>query len=226
MTKYNPLFPPNYGYATPALEDKGTQIMEGLLLNQYQNSPNLKEYLNCFVAELDFLFQQVELVHQGRFIQNAVGNQLDIVGILLQQNRAVALPTIWFGFQGAVNVEGMADEATPALGGLFRDANVSEGTIVPLGDTRYRRLLLAKALVLNRDTADVNLAYYFISILLGRVPRVIQLKDVDTPNEVIQIRTVELLISEGDTTSEDIQMIYYSAKYFVPAGITFTITRV
>ena len=71
--------------------DKGKQIMEGLLLNQYQNSPLLQEYMMAFIAELDLLFEQTEEVYLGRFLENAVGKQLDIIGIILQQTRSVIL---------------------------------------------------------------------------------------------------------------------------------------
>ncbi len=204
---------------------KGTQIMEGLLLNQYQNSPNLKEYYSAFIAELDFLFEQIEEVHLGRFLENAVGAQLDVIGIILRQTRAVSLPTQWFGFQGAVDADGMADQASPAEGGLFRDANLGESAVTPLDDATYRRMLYVRAIASNRDTADINLAYYLVSILLERVPSTFELRDQDSGTGLAN-RTVELVLSRASISSKEVSLIIYMSKHFVPAGVTFIITQV
>ncbi len=226
----SPLFTPIPKYGHKATTDKGKQIMEGLLLNQYANSPDLKEFIMAFVAEMDLLFEQIEEVYLGRFIENAVGRQLDIIGIILQQPRAVVLPSIWFGFSdnGFIppKVDGMADAAEPAVGGLFRDGNFG-GAVTPLDDTTYRRVLLARGIIANRDTADINLAYYAISTLLGRIPSTFELRDADsnTPNTVPR-RVIDLLLSSKDVTERDELLIYYMSKYFIPAGTTFKITKV
>lgn len=225
----SPFFNPAPRSSVKASSDKGQTIMEGLLLNQYQNSPLLQEYYMAFIAELDYLFEQVEEVYYGRFIEQAVGRQLDIIGIILDQPRAVALPTQWFGFSDAgvvpPNVAGMADEATPAEGGLFRDENQEGISIVPLDDPTYRRVLYAIAIVTNRDVADISLAYYVISVLLGRVPSVFELRDQDSGTGLAK-RTVELVVSSTDTSSSEVALILYMKKYFIPSGITFIITEV
>ena len=222
----SPLYAPSQTLGVKATKDKGEQIMEGLLLDQYTNSPLLKEYFMAFIAELDFLFEQVEEVYFGRFIDRAIGFQLDVIGEVLQQSRSVILPTVWFGFQGATDVDGMADEATPAYGGLFKDENIGEGTLTALDDTLYRRMLLAKAILLNRDSMDISLAYYVISILLNRVPSTFELRDGDSGIPAIRDRQVDLLISRSAITEQETGLLLYMTKYFVPAGVTFTITKV
>ena len=210
----------------PAPLSKGKEIMEGLILGQYKDSPYLQEYMMAFISELDFLFETTSLVHSGRFLETAVGVQLDGVGVLLNQKRSVILPNIWFGFQGALNVDKMSDESAPAEGGLFKDENVGTGDTTPLDDTTYRKMLVAKAMLTNRDSADLSLTYYVVSILLGRVPSVFRLEDADTPGSTLNERTVELVVSRDDTTTREVQLILYMAKYFVPVGITFLIRQV
>ena len=80
------------------VSNKGTEIFDRLRLLQYENSPNLKEYINAYVAEMDILFEEIEKVYQGRFIENAMGRQLDIIGIILDEPRGINLPTQFFGF--------------------------------------------------------------------------------------------------------------------------------
>lgn len=224
----SPLYLPQKEIGSLTTKDKGKQIMESLLLSQYQKSENLKEFFMAFIAEMDFLFEHIEEVYLGRFLERAVGEQLDVIGIILQQPRAVILPNIWFGFSdnGTVgpDIDGMADEDTPAAGGLFRDEN-AEAVITPLDDITYRRVLTARALVSSRDTADLSLAYYVITTLLGRVPSVFELRDQDSAVPT-PARTVELVVAINEVTAKERELIYYMTKYFVPAGITFTIDRI
>ena len=165
-------------------------------------------------------------MYYGRFIDLAVGTQLDVIGIILQQQRSVILPTVFFGFQGALDVAGMSDEATPAIGGIFKDENIGDGEITALDDITYRRMLLAKAALLNRETCDLTLTYFVIGTLLNRAPSVFELRDSDSGVGGIDNRRVDLLISGGDVSDQEIGLILYMTKYFVPAGVTFTITQV
>lgn len=199
--------------------NKGTQILEGLLLGQYAHSPKLKEYMLAFIVELDFLYTQIEEVYLGRFLSNAVGEQLDVIGIILQQSRNIILPNLWFGFEGAPLAEGMASEDAPAIGGLFKDEDMGLGELVPLDDSTYRRLLTAKAAILNQDTANIDVAYFVISTLIGRVPNVFIMEDIG-------FRQVRLSVSGSAVSLKDVTLTYYMAKYFVPTGTTFTILRV
>ena len=199
--------------------------MEGMLLSQYSNSTNLQEYYMAFIAELDLLFEQTSSVYYGRFLEVAVGEQLDVIGVILQQQRSVILPTLWFGFQGEDNVAGMADEASPAAGGLFKDENIGDGVITALDDITYRRMLLAKAAILNREADELPLAYFVIMTLLNKAPSVFELRDSDS-GVGITGRRVDLLISASSISGSEIGLILYMTKYFVPAGTTFTITQV
>lgn len=207
------------------ITDKGTQLMEGLLLNQYANSPNLKEYISAYVSEMDLLFEQIESVYLGRFIENAVGTQLDIIGIILNENRNVPLPTQFFGFNdenllpsGTANVYRLADEATPSEGGVFKDEGQSGTSNFPLSDIKFRKLLLAKAWLLTHDTINVNDVYHAAAILIGRVPSQFEIS-IDGP------RLVTLNLSSSDTGVVDDALITYFGRYLFPLGTTFNVTR-
>ena len=97
-----------------AAHTKGTDISNRLLLREYQNSPLLKQYIAAYVDEMNLLFQSIEDVYLGRFIEHAVGAQLDIIGIILGISRGVNLPTQFFGFSNngiaPANVAPLADE--------------------------------------------------------------------------------------------------------------------
>ena len=211
----------NYLYQTspPANPSKGTEIMDGMLLLQYQNKPNLREYMLAFVDEMDLLLENLEKVYSGRFINDAVGAQLDVIGIILDQLRNVELDKTWFGFQNAVDVNKMADEAIPDDGGYFRGEELDGFVTFPLDDITYRRLLLAKAQLLCRDSVDINTAYYVTSIILGKVPETMTI-------ELINPRHMQLEVSASDVAAIDLALVNYLGQYFVPMGTTFSTVRV
>ena len=199
----------------------GTELMESLLLNQYQNSKNLKEYFGCYFKEMDFLFEQIESVYFGRLIEFAEGAQLDIIGKILNQKRSVVLPTQWFGLSDngvpPTNVLGMADENIPFAGGLFKDESQGTDPTAPLSDTKYRRLLLAKAHIMNNDVSDLNLLYSVAIIILGRVPPYMKVLE-PLPS------TVVMYMDSNNVTTEEISLLeYFADKYLIPSGVTFNV---
>ena len=121
------------GYAT-----KGTDIMNCMLLSQYQNSPNLKEYIGAFISELDLLFEEIDMVIQGRTLECAEGVQLDIIGDILGQKRSIVIPDEYFGFVG-----GEISEAFDT--GIFKSITELGYKVTPLNDVAYRKLLKVRA---------------------------------------------------------------------------------
>ncbi len=194
---------------------KGTDLFKGLTLI---DSPNYMEYVQCFLDEFDELFYQAELVATSRYLETATGAQLDVIGVILGQERSVVLPNIWFGFAGVPDVDGMADEVTPNQGGIFRSEE-SEGYVTtPLDDETYRRLLKSKALLLNSDTCDIETAYKVVCTLLNKVPKVLSFTSVG-------FKEIELNLAYNEVNNSEVALISYCTKYFVPLGITLTIIR-
>ena len=202
---------------------KGTEIAERMLLLPYQNSPILKQYMAAFIEEMDTLFQQIEEVYLGRFILDAEGTQLDIIGIILDENRNVSLPTQFFGFSDAgsapADVDGFADEAIPSAGGVFRSEGQSGTSNFALSDADYRQLLLTKAYLSTKDECSIDNAYTAISTLLGKTPQLMKI-------ETTAPRVLLLSISADDTTASNVPFISYISQYLVPLGTSFSIIRV
>lgn len=195
--------------------DKGTRIMDGLILRQYHESPNLLQYMHAYVEEMDELFVAIDDVYFGRLLENAVGAQLDVIGEILQQSRNVDLKAIYFGFFGAPLVDGFGTVLDSQQGGIFKSAALSGATITPLDDATYRRVLLCKGNLLNSDVCSIETIYKSVNILLGRVPT----RFVLVEPAPMQVR---LELSDSDTSHSEELLINYMARYFSPAGITFT----
>lgn len=201
--------------------DKGTALMERLLLLQYQKSPNLKEYFSAFISEVDLLFYEIENVYLGRFIEWAEGEQLDVIGEILGETRGLGLPITFFGFTddglNTANAGSLADIANPSGGGIFRSDGQKDTNNVELSDLSFRRLLLAKAYLTNKRSIDVNTAYNAISFLLGRVPQKFEITFPTT-------KTIQVELSANDTTATDVAFIQYFTQYLAPLGTNlFTI---
>lgn len=201
-----------------SLTDKGSQIMDGLILRQYHESPNLTQYLHAYVEEMDDLFCAIEDVYFGRLLETAIGAQLDIIGEILQQSRNIDLGTVYFGFQGATGADGFGTETDPLLGGLFKSGTQTGTTITPLGDEVYRRVLKCKGALLNSDDSSIEDIYSSVNILFGSVPD----KLIITEPANLQ---VQLEMSATQLRLDQELLILYMAKYFIPAGVTLTIIK-
>jgi hypothetical protein len=207
-------------------ENKGRDIMEGLLLSQYQNSPILKSYIKAFTDEMDLLLSEIEKVYLGRFIEFAEGRQLDIIGTILGESRAVNLPIQFFGFKDengyippGIPDPAFADEANPTNGGVFRSEGQGDTGTAELSDTLFRRLLIAKAFLSTRDEISADNVYYAVSLLLNKTPRVLRLV-TNAP------RQVTLEMDSQDATLFDESFVEYFGKYLAPLGTSFSVTRV
>ena len=200
------------------LLDKGEQILDSMLMDQYSASPNLKEFFMCFMSEMDFMFQTLQESYEGRLLENAVGEAQDIIGIILNEERNLVLTNDYFGFQGAVGATKMADEATPSVGGIFKSDEELGFSVTPLSDAVFRRLLKTKASMLNSDTCNVEDMYNCIAILL----------DKQVSNILVTYpasKQILLTMSSNEVTSGEEGLITYASQWFVPTGIKFTLVR-
>lgn len=198
---------------------KGSDILDLMLLGQYQNKPILRSYFGAFFSELDLLFTEIDKVYFGRMLDHAVGVQLDIIGEIIGQNRRVALEEHYFGFLGDPRSEPMADEATPADGGIFFDGDDTGVTNVPLNDNQYRRLLFAKSQVHTRGDASIDTLYRALIAVIGKVPRVFELS-VTAPRQLL------LEAASADTSDNDVLMLAYLGNIVTPCGTTLQINLV
>jgi len=139
---------------------RGTDTMKAMLLSQYVCSPNVQEYLLAYVTEMDLLFKSINDVYWGRFLETAVGAQLDIIGDILQQSRSINIPTEYFGFLGAVGANSFNE-------GVFKSSTETGYTVTPLNDTVYRKVLKARALIMTEKVFSEDVIYNAITEIIG-----------------------------------------------------------
>ena len=190
---------------------RGHDVMMGLLLEQYQNSPLLIQYMSAYIDELDILLKDSRDVYYGLQIEYAVGDQLDIIGRILGQSRLINLGERYFGFEGANGlVDGFAYSSSPTDGGVLFDGSSLNGD--SLSDDMYRRLLLVVGYCSNRRVLNRNDLYTIVTTLCGKVPD--KMKVIETDKKVV--------IEVGGSAISDAEaglVTYAFAKYVKTMGV-------
>jgi len=75
-----------------------------ILVPQYQDSTNFIEYLTIFTEQMNEIHIALEDAKTGRYLDNAVGEQLDDIGIIVGANRGTfeSTPQEFFGFDQVI----------------------------------------------------------------------------------------------------------------------------
>ena len=210
------------------MDNIGTEVMYGMILNQYEDSTKLHSYMLAYIEEMDQLLMEIRNVELGRYIANAIGEQLDIIGIILQQSRAlnINLDREWFGFVGADGALKMADMALPFDGGYFRGEEDSDSAILPLNDIEYRQLLLCRAYCLNQKVFSIPVVYRAITILLGYTPAYIAILPVTDASGNTLLDTMKVEFRTGEVTDTKLLTILTVSHWFIPCTKTLLVETI
>jgi len=195
----------------------GTDVMNGLLLSQYQNSDNLKEYYSAFINELDILYEQAERVYLGRFLEYAEGVQLDILGIIVGLSRELVLDAPHFGFFGSVGSGTFESDTETGTSEVFKSVSPAFN-ILQLDDTYFRRAIRAKGLCNSPNPQSVDNIYRIVFATLGFVPSTVELIGGD--------RKITLELMDDDIDSTSANLVEAMAEYFTPAGYQFVLNLI
>lgn len=134
--------------------------VEELLVPQYQNSTNLKRYIQVFASVFQELYETFLEIESLRTIDLATGSQLDILGDLVGLKRISTTPFdgIYFGFDGEIGAETFGTIGDGDVGALFRTATGSGAAASQiLDDELYRKYIEAKALRNHRRMTIPNM---------------------------------------------------------------------
>lgn len=107
-----------YDVQSPSTK-KGTELMDAVLLDQYQNKPLLREYFLAFIEEIDLLFNSIDQVYFGRMLDQAIGVQLDAIGRIIDQGREIVVAG--GDLFGLVAEDTVVFPSTPVIGDEFVD---------------------------------------------------------------------------------------------------------
>ena len=145
-----------------------TTYSEDTFIWQYRNSENLKSYLDSFLFEVDELTKAAEDTINYRYLADAYGYQLDVIGEILGQGRVFfgANPLGYFGFYDdpQSEVPSIGDKFDITKGGIYKSLGDKNAGDLVLGDEEYRRALYAKV-IQNGSNCRIDHMLRFIDLI-------------------------------------------------------------
>lgn len=148
-----------------------TEEIEDALLWQYKNSTNLKEYIDALVAELDALTKACEDTINYRYLADAYGYQIDVVGEIVGVGRVFygAAPIGYFGFYDdpQSKVPSIGDVNNVSIGGIYKGSGQLDSNDLVLDDTSYRNIIYAK-IIQNGTNCRIDHVIKFIYYVVGK----------------------------------------------------------
>jgi len=181
----------------------------GRLVQQFKGRENLEKVLTALYAPLLETQACIEALRDDRWLDNATGVWLDIIGDIV----GIARPYVELGidvtFAYKVDPEGEEDPEKgfitdpfshdPSPGGHYQSADgLADGTGDLLDDENYRQMIIAKTMANNRDGTIPDL-YTYLVIGYGMDPVI----DVPRPGQVRITTDIPLTQGQRATIRRD-----------------------
>ncbi|MCH8821323.1 DUF2612 domain-containing protein [Patescibacteria group bacterium] len=122
------------------------QVALDRIITQYRESQILKDVIQIYGAEANELEQAFCDLINSHNIDDAEGDQLDIIGIIVGQPRTLldANVLFFFGFDGAAGAEAFGTLTDPTVGARWRSLSEDPTGNLVLSDTEYRLFIRAR----------------------------------------------------------------------------------
>jgi hypothetical protein len=148
-------------------------------LAQYPDGTRLEAFARALYAPAQVLQSALKALYDERWLDTAVGAQLDGIGEIVGQSRVIddVFFVTFFGFLGQPNVGGFGinGEATPGSGRLRHQEEPNIGGSTTLLDAEYRKLLYWKIALNNGHGTAPEIAAAVRSIFDATIVRVADL---------------------------------------------------
>lgn len=155
----------------PAVEfNIPSEKLQTLLLMQYKSSPNLSAYIDCFLQEVDIINKAIEDSINLRYLSNAKGKQLDVIGEIVGIGRIFygAASLGYFGFyddpQAAIPSIGDAFDST--VGGVYKSITDRDSADYVMDDGTYKKAIYAK-IIKNMTNCCIEDVLLYIDLIVG-----------------------------------------------------------
>lgn len=152
----------------------------------FKDKPVFDAYVSVLMVEIEELQHTFKDLIQLRSIDSAVGEQLDLLGRIVGQDRTLinyySFP--YFGFDGATGAETFGSVYDSSIGGVFRSVYQDEGAAATVDDETYRFLLKAR-IIANTTRATPDAVISGINFITGNTNTTI----LEEPNAHLVIET-------------------------------------
>lgn len=197
------------------VKDQATEMISHLTA-QFEEKPNVEGLVRALGIVLnDFEVVMDDLVVQ-RWLVNAVGQQLDGIGTIVDQSRIInqSIARVFFGFEGQTAAVGFGQAR-------FRRWGENWKTSTRLNDEEYRKVLYAK-IYKNTSNCTIEEVLRIIGILfdtdkvilheIGNAKLIFSVGRKITKNEILFIDSLNLIVKAGGVGME--RRSHFNEKHF------------
>ena len=150
----------------------GVKRADSLIISQYNSSTNLHKYIECFTVVFNDILQACIEVATQRYLDYAVGMQMDVIGVILGQSRTLSgsKPLGYFGYYDNPQAAdpSIGTDADPTIGGILKGDLDKDSADFILTDAAYYNVLKARILK-NSSNCCVEDVLEYIDLILGKV---------------------------------------------------------
>lgn len=141
---------------SPFIEEDYLEVARSRVTEQFKGKVVFDKYLQLLIAaqvEIQSVFKDLM---QLRSLDTATGEQLNILGRIVGQDRVLLNSDLYnfFGFQGALKAGSMGTLEDPSVGSIFYSLGAPLGGNIELDDETYRLFIRAK--ILKNTTASTS----------------------------------------------------------------------
>jgi hypothetical protein len=136
---------------------------------QFKNKPVFDAHIKIFIDEILELQDTFQDLIGLRSLETAVGAQLDMIGAIVGQPRALVDFSLFpfFGFDGASQAQTFGSLYDAALGGTWKSISDSEGASFEVDDDTYRFIIKAR-IVANISNTTPQGVIDAVNYIVGR----------------------------------------------------------
>ena len=136
---------------------------------QFKDKPVFDKFLQLILAGLSDCQFAIKDLLQKRSIDEAFGEQLDIIGRIVGQPRELISLDVYkyFAFLGYPNGDTFGDKNDPSVGGLFYSRGTPLGGNYRLDDPTYRLFIKSK-IIKNRTASTPEELISFVQFIFGQ----------------------------------------------------------
>lgn len=190
---------------------------KNIMLTQYINSANLKQYIQAFVEVFEDLEVSVIDTLTKRYLDDAKAAQLDDVGVIVGASRVLpaAAPIGYFGYYGHPQAEdpSVGDDTNPTIGGLLKGDLDPDSKDFILSDLGLKQLIEAKV-IKNSSFLPAEDVIEFMETVMGKV------MDIETIESTT--RNAAQIIVHGRLSLSERAGLAAVFKMMKAAGVEYT----
>lgn len=185
-----------------------------MLLSQYHDSQNLKNYIQCFLDEFQEVRQALADTLKYRTLADSFGIMVDDLAYLVGAGRVIygAASLGFFGFYANPAALPAGDDNKPGVGGILRSDSDRESGDFVRSDTQLKDAIRARIVKIGSN-ACINDIIAFCDLILGR----------ELPLELVEGNLKIDFVYHGSLSVSDKVLLAHMLPDLKPVGVRYSL---